>query len=236
MILEQWDRRLRALNQFRVADVVAPVLEKADEHHLRKVLRAREGEEIVVTDGGGQWAIACVRQFGLDRVSEVAKDPAPVATTIYMAPLKSDRSEWAVAKLTELGVTRVVPLLCERLAVKFKGEAKEKIILRWRRIAQEAAGQCRRTYDVEIGVPVTVSELPSDVAIATFGGSGDWSGVQAVAIGPEGGFTDDEVAGRRLVSLGSTVLRAETAALAAGSFLTAGWGSWGFTPPGPVVG
>lgn len=226
----EWPRRVAAIGQFRVEDPEHPVLAKVDEHHLRHVLRARAGEEVVVTDGHGSWSLCQVGETDLARVTPVHHDRATPFTTLYLAPLKGDRSELAVAKATELGVSRIVPLVSERLAVKFKGETRDKIVTRWRRIAGESCGQCRRTYDVEVGDPVDVAHVPDDVCIADFDGEGEWNGVVSVAIGPEGGWTPGEWdEGRRRLALGPTVLRAETAGIVAAALLAFGAGGWGFT-------
>jgi 16S rRNA (uracil1498-N3)-methyltransferase len=223
-------RRVAALAQFRVEDPATPTLSRDDEHHLRKVLRAKSGEELVVTDGKGSWSICEVRDDTIDRVSEVQSDAPAPETTLYLTPLKGDRAEWAVAKATEVGVSRIVPLVAERMTVKFKGDAREKILSRWRRVAEEAAGQCRRTYDVVIGDPVKVREVQPLVAVADLGATGNWAGLRSVAIGPEGGWARDEWdVGRRRVGLGPTVLRAETAGVVAASLLAFQAGSWGFT-------
>ena len=226
----EWPRRVAALGQFRVDNPEHPVLDKDDEHHLRSVLRARSGEEVVVTDGNGSWSLCEVGETELNRVTPVHHDPATSITTLYLSPLKGDRSEWAVAKATELGVSRIVPLVSERLVVKFKGEARDKIVTRWRRIAAESCGQCRRTYDVEVGDPVDVTNVPDDVCIADFDGESNWNVVSSVAIGPEGGWAPDEWSPqRRRLALGPTVLRAETAGIVAAALLAYGAGGWGFT-------
>jgi len=227
---QEWPRRVAALAQLRVGDLRRPVLGRDDEHHLRTVLRARAGEEVVVSDGNGSWALCEVRELGLERVTPVHRDERTPDTTLYLAPLKGERSEWAVAKATELGVSRVVPLVCERLAVKFRGETRTKVLGRWRRIAAEACGQSRRTYDIVIDEPVRVRDVPVGVAVADFEGESDWSGVRAVAVGPEGGWEHDEWSGEhRRLTLGPTVLRAETAGVVAASLLAFGAGDWGFT-------
>jgi 16S rRNA (uracil1498-N3)-methyltransferase len=229
-MLVEWPRRVGALAQFHVEDLEAPELQREDEQHLRKVLRAREGEEVVVTDGQGSWALYEVLSFGLRRVSDITLDPPTPETSLYLTPLKGDRAEWAVAKATEVGVSRVVPLIAERMVVKFKGEAREKILARWRRIAAEASNQCRRTYDVAIGEPIRVRDVHSLVAVADLGATGNWAGLRSVAIGPEGGWAKDEWdVGRRRVGLGPTVLRAETAGVVAASLLAFQAGGWGFT-------
>jgi len=230
----EWPRRVAALGQFHVDDVERPALDNDTDHHLRKVLRARDGEEIVVTNGRGSWALARVQPSGLVRESDVHLDPAPHETTIYLTPLKGDRSEWAVAKATEVGITRVVPLIAERMVVKFKGEAREKILSRWQRVAREAASQSRRTYDVIIGEPVKVVDVPAAVAVADFAGSGNWGDLQSVAVGPEGGWASDEWdSSRRRVELGPSVLRGETAGIIAAALLAFQAGGWGFTLDGP---
>jgi 16S rRNA (uracil1498-N3)-methyltransferase len=229
-MLVEWPRRVAALAQFHVENLEAPELQRDDEHHLRRVLRASEGEEVVVTDGQGSWALYEVLSFGLRRVSDIALDPPSPETSLYLTPLKGERAEWAVAKATEVGVSRIVPLIAERMVVKFKGEARDKILSRWRRIASETANQCRRTYDLVIADPVKVRDVHSLVAVADLGATGNWAGLRSVAIGPEGGWAKDEWdVGRRRVGLGPTVLRAETAAVVAASLLAFQAGGWGFT-------
>ncbi len=226
----EWPRRVAALGQFHVELLERPELGRDDEHHVRRVLRAKVGEEVVVTNGRGSWALCQVRDGGIERVSEVSHDPVMPDTTLYLTPLKGERAEWAVAKATEVGVGRVVPLLSARMVVKFKGEARDKTLSRWRKIANEAAAQCRRTYDVVVGEPVHVADVPESVAVADLTGSGDWSDVRSVAVGPEGGWASEEWdQSRRRVGLGPTVLRAETAAVLAATLMTFPAGGWGFT-------
>jgi len=229
-MMQDWARRVAALTQVRVADIESPVLGRDVDHHLRRVLRAREGEEIVLSDGHGAWRFATVAASGLDSVGDVVIDQPASATTLYLAPLKGERGEWAVAKATEVGVTTLVPLVSERLASKFRGEARDKTLARWRRIAAETCAQCRRTYDLVIAPPLTPDDVPADVAVCDLAGSGDWSGVHAVAVGPEGGWAPGEWGEeRRRLSLGPTVLRGETAAVVAAALVTFTNGSWGFT-------
>lgn len=235
MSLAEWSRRVGALTQLRVTDVARPELSREDDHHLRRVLRARDGEEVVVTDGRGGWSICEVGSVSLNRLTPAAVDPAPVPTTLYLAPLKGDRSEWAVAKATELGVTTIVPLVSARLAVKFRGEVRDKNVARWQRIADEACGQCRRTYDLTIAEPMTPAQVPASVAICDFDGASSWEGVREVAIGPEGGWDQGEwPESQPRLSLGPTVLRAETAAVMAAGLMAFTNGSWGFTAQSPA--
>ncbi|HEV2426656.1 MAG TPA: 16S rRNA (uracil(1498)-N(3))-methyltransferase [Acidimicrobiales bacterium] len=203
-------RRVAALAQVRCADVAVPVLSPEDDHHLRRVLRARGGEEVVVTDGAGAWAICAVEPAGLVRLTDVARDPAPAPTTLYLALVRGERGEWAVAKATEVGVARVVPLRSAHAQVP--GGALPKLLARWRAAASAAAGQCRRTHDLVVADALAVGDVPDHVAV-----------------GPEGGWSPEEWgAGRRRVSLGPTVLRAETAAVVAGALVSFVAGGWGF--------
>ncbi len=216
-------RRRDAVAQFFVGDLARPVLADADDHHLRRVLRAREGEEVVVSDGEGRWALAYVRAGGLEPASEVAADPAPAPTALYLAPLKGDRSEWAVAKATELGVARLVPLVAARGVVRLSEDVAARVRQRWVRVAREAAAQARRTHLPAIGPATPVEDVPLEVVVADFDGPAPWSEITAVAVGPEGGWAPGEWGPqRRRASLGEGVLRAETAAVAAATLVTLG--------------
>jgi 16S rRNA (uracil1498-N3)-methyltransferase len=227
--LLEWPRRVAAVAQFHVADPGQPTLSATDEHHLRTVLRAKSGEEIVVTDGAGAWSLAEVGDHALHRVTPVHVDPPSPQTTLYLAPLKGDRSEWTVVKATELGVQRIVPLMSARVVVRFRGETRDKIVARWRRLAHEANGQSRRTYDVVVDVPIHVRDVPVNVPFTHFDGDSDWNGVHSVCVGPEGGWDVGESQEHPRLSLGPTVLRAETAGVVAASLLAFGAGGWGFT-------
>ena len=204
MSLVEFERRVNALTQMHVVDVATPVLTKDDRHHLVKVLRANPGEEIVVTDGRGAWAFATVGDGDIVRTSDVVVDPEPTPTELYIVPLKGDKSELAVSKLVELGVTTIRPLISDNMQVKFKGEHRDKILDRWQRIAREAAGQCRRTYDITITDPVKIADVPLDVAVAEPGTTGSLRGIRAIAIGPEGGWADGEWSEKQLrIGLGT---------------------------------
>jgi len=227
--LAEWPRRVAALGQFHVEDVAHPQLSRDDEHHLR-VLRARAGDEVVVTSGAGEWALCRVSDAGLILSEGPHVDPPLAQTTLYMAPVKGERSEWAVAKATEVGLARLVPLLSARVQVNLKADKRERVLSRWRRVATEAANQCRRTWDLVIDDPVTPAEVDGDVAVCDFSGGASWAGVVAVAVGPEGGWSLEEWGReRRRVGLGPTVLRGETAAVVASSLMAFQAGRWGFT-------
>ena len=101
-----------------VDDLDAPSLAGDDEHHLRRVLRVRDGEEITLADGSGRWRAAT---FGdpVRAASAIHVEPEPVPMiTIAFALVKGDRPEFVVQKLTELGVDRIVPFVAARSVVR----------------------------------------------------------------------------------------------------------------------
>ena len=209
-----------------VADVQAPVLEADDEHHLRRVLRVRPGDELVVADGDGRWR-AC--RLGVDGRPEpdgevqveVRSEPA---VTIAFAVTKGERPELAVQKLTELGVDRIVPFAAERSVVRWDAERAARHTERLRRVAREAAMQSRRPFlpvVEDLADFAAVARLPGAV-LADQGGRPPSLAHPTVLVGPEGGWSEAErSAGMASVTLGPHVLRAETAAIAAAFALVA---------------
>jgi 16S rRNA (uracil1498-N3)-methyltransferase len=204
-----------------VADVDHPVLEDLDRHHLHRALRLRPGDALVVTDGAGSWRPA---RFGdevepVGSVTLVAR-PAP-QLTVGLTPTKGDRPEWAVQKLTELSVDRIVVLRTERSVVRWEGDRADHHLERLRRVSREAAMQSRQVWLPEVLGVHTLEDHPGAV-LADPGGRPPAVGDTTVLCGPEGGWSDAERAsGRDRVALGGAVLRAETAAVTAGALLSA---------------
>lgn len=207
-----------------VDDLDAPQLSPADRHHLDKVLRLRAGDPLTVSDGRGRWR-PC--RFGdpLEGTGEVqvaARRTPPI--TIAFTPVKGDRPEWVVQKLTELGVDSIVVLRSERSVVRWDGERAERQLERFRRIAQEAAMQSRRCHLPEVDGVIDLAEMTGRPGVVRADRGGERPDLQnpTVLIGPEGGWTAAE---RELVpmavGLGDYVLRAETAAVAAAALLAA---------------
>jgi 16S rRNA (uracil1498-N3)-methyltransferase len=200
-----------------VDDVSVPVLADADAHHVFRVLRVVDGDVVSVTDGRGAWRLCRAVGGAVEPDGEiVVEQPADEPTTIGFAIPKLDRPEWIVQKLTELDVDRIVLLQAERSVVRWDESRAAKHRSKLERVAVEAVQQCRRVFVPEVVGPVpALSFLPGAMA-AEPGELHDHIGYHTVAIGPEGGWTDRELAvaaGR--VSLGPTVLRVETAALVA---------------------
>lgn len=173
----------------------------------------------MVGDGAGSWRPA---RFGeeLEPAGEVVQGPAPEPVlTVGLTPVKGDRPEWAVQKLTELGVDRIVVLRAERSVVRWDGERAAGHLERLRRIAREAAMQSRRARLPEVTGVHAPHEVPGAV-LAQPGGRPLTAADHSVLCGPEGGWTDAErVLVGQHVGLGPHVLRAETAAVAAGTLL-----------------
>jgi len=202
--------------------------------HLSRVLRVRVGQEFDISTGekvrrGTVLAIADDRvEFELGETIEAAAT-API--TLVLAVFKFDRMEWAIEKCTELGVAKIIPVIAARTEIHLAAAAMKRVE-RWRRLALSASEQSRRVVPPEICDPIKLKDalgqssttkivLAETEKVVTLADllSSEPSSV-ALAIGPEGGWTDAELklfqdAEWQSASLGSTILRAETAAIAA---------------------
>jgi 16S rRNA (uracil1498-N3)-methyltransferase len=213
----------RATAHVLVDDVAAPAVDDATAHHVFRVLRVRDGDSVTVTDGQGRWRACRASASGLEPIAEVRTVEAPShACTVAFAIPKADRPEWIVQKLTELGVDRIMLLHAERSVVRWEPARADRHVAKLRRVAAEAVQQSRGVWLPTIVGPVVASDVLSEMVVAEPGGrplgARDWS----VAIGPEGGWSDEELAmATDRVTLGDRVLRVETAALTAGVHLVA---------------
>jgi 16S rRNA (uracil1498-N3)-methyltransferase len=204
-----------------VDDVERPELADDDHHHLRRVLRLRPGDPLVVSNGAGAWRPA---RFGDEVEADGDVVHVPMSRpllTVGLTPTKGDRPEWAVQKLTELSVDQIVILQTDRSVVRWDGARAQQHLTRRRRIAREAAMQSRQVW-----LPDVVGPDPLDghagAALAEPGGRPLAADDTIVLCGPEGGWSDTERAeDRDHVALGPAVLRAETAAVTAGALLVA---------------
>jgi 16S rRNA (uracil1498-N3)-methyltransferase len=200
-----------------VADVADPVLDDPTVHHLRRVLRLRDGEPITVTDGAGAWRCGVFVGGGVEPAGDAVTSPAPApALTLAVAPPKGERAEWLVQKCSEAGVDRIVWLTAERSVVRWDGKRAERQLARLGRIATEAALQSRRVWLPALEGPLSAVDVLASAAIAEPGGRPVLAGDTTIAIGPEGGWSEEESKlAPTQVSLGPNVLRVETAALVA---------------------
>jgi 16S rRNA (uracil1498-N3)-methyltransferase len=207
-----------------VDDLANPGLADDDRHHLSRVLRLRDGELVTVSDGVGSWRVCRFTQTGeLEPSGETRVEPRQLPEiTIGFGIPKGDRPEWIVQKLTEIGADRIVPLHTERGVVRWDAARGARHLERLRKISREAACQSRRTW-LPVVEPVTdVVQLigTPGVAIAAMGGSEPSLAASTILIGPEGGWTEREIAGSAVcVGLGTTVMRVETSALVACALL-----------------
>lgn len=202
--------------------------------HLIRVLRARIGEEFDVVANGElrQAKISKIedQRVEFDLGEAIATQPL-AQITVVLSIFKFDRMEWAIEKCTELGATCIVPTLAQRTEAHLASAAVKRVE-RWRRIAKQSAEQSRRTSVPEITAPMRVKEaaaLAADIKIILDESEHDAklsdflsvrSSAIALAFGPEGGWTREELQlfhedGWKSASLGPTILRVETASIAA---------------------
>jgi len=203
--------------------------------HLAQVLRAQIGQEFEIATGR-EVHHATVTNVRADRIEfqlgETVTQASGVNITIALSIFKFDRMEWAIEKCTELGVQKIIPIIAARTEPHLAA-ASQKRVERWRRIVQQASEQSRRDSVPEITAPVPFSELVSmrvglRLFLSEFEKKNTLKDAVAnskpdsvlLAFGPEGGWKEQEASafiahGWTSASLGQTILRAETAAIAA---------------------
>ena len=207
-----------------VGDLAAPTLDPADRHHLERVVRLRPGDPLTVGDGHGSWR-PC--RFGdqVEPVGEISRVPmASMPLTVAFALVKGSRPEWVTQKLTELGIDTIVPFTASRSVVRWDDRRTASNLIRLTKVAREASMQCRRAWLPTIEPLRTFDNVASrpGAVLTQLGAEPLGATATTVLIGPEGGWSDDELA--QVIpraSIGIHVLRSETAAIAAGTLLTA---------------
>ena len=206
--------------------------------HLRDSLRIKIGERIVFVDEDKNRYLVAVTHAGKDSITGNIIDKTVlirkhgVSINLVQAIPKGPKFDYIIQKSTELGVSAITPVISERCVVRPEKEQAQAKLLRWRRIALEAAQQSNRRDVPEIKTPVTFTEFLTsygkvDLKILLWEGEKE-HGIKdilkntkdvksvAVVIGPEGGFSENEVKiavekGFTSVSLGESILRTETA-------------------------
>jgi 16S rRNA (uracil1498-N3)-methyltransferase len=244
-------RRFYALPDAFDANLKSVTLAGDEARHLREVLRLKIGDEVSVFDGAGKEFSCRIEESRRDIarlkiISEVdpARPESPLSLTLAVALLKGEKFDLVVQKATELGVTRVVPVVTKLADIRLRDESDAvKRLARWQRIALEAAKQSGRAVIPEITSPLSFefllqNALPnsqvaasSDLTCLMFSERDGQTLIQAektwpakptsltALVGSEGGWTDEEITGARqagwtIVTLGGRTLRAETAAIA----------------------
>ncbi len=205
-----------------VADLDAPELSDADRHHLARVQRIRAGAPMTIGDGQGAWRPA---RFGptVEVTGPVIRVPRPAPRIgVGFALVKGSRIDEVTRHLTELGVDDIMPFTSERCVVRWDDATAHKRRARLERISVEAAMQCRRAWlpTVHPVRPFSAVVQHPGAVVAQMDAPPLEAGATTVLVGPEGGFTAGELAQAPAVaSVADHVLRAETAALAAGTLL-----------------
>ena len=215
------------------------ILAVDEARHLRDVLRLKAGDEVYVFDGTGREFRCRVVNIARDSAElrveaevEPAKPESQLQLNLCVALLKGEKFDLVVQKATELGVTRIVPLITRHADIHLRDERDaDKRVARWQRIALEAAKQSGRAFVPEVSGPISLESLLAGTKDAHLrlmfserggGPLSDVSGREVKAItalvGSEGGWSDEEIEGARahdfhVVTLGGRILRAETAAI-----------------------
>jgi 16S rRNA (uracil1498-N3)-methyltransferase len=211
----------------------------AEAHHLAKVMRAQPGDSILLFDGSGQECTARIERLKKDRVELIILErqsvdrELPLELTLAVALPKGERQKWLLEKIVELGVTRLVPLITERGVA----QPVEQALARLQRAVIEASKQCGRNRLLEVAAPLATGTFfrqstPEAFRLLAHPQGEPYTASlstppQAIqlAIGPEGGFTSDELTDARasgwtVVSLGPRTLRVETAAIALAAWVS----------------
>jgi 16S rRNA (uracil1498-N3)-methyltransferase len=218
----------------------------AEFRHLR-ARRLGRGDEVVLTDGVGRERRAIVANVDRARAvlrlqpqTDARQSPeSPLRLTLAQAALKTNKLDLVIEKATELGVTEIVIFTSTRCVAKPAGER----LKRWERLARSAAKQCQRTRAPSIRGPVAFDQVLAQATQALallfyesagendrlFSPQKDKPEAVLAMVGPEGGFTAEEVnsaraAGVRVAGLGPRILRAETAAIVAVTICQSAWG------------
>lgn len=214
--------------------------------HIAKVLRARTGDEIVLFNGDGREYAGAIDSIRGSRVTAAVREgdtvdrESPLSVRLVQCIPRGDRMDFIVQKATELGVRRLVPVLSQRSVVRLDAEQAESKATHWRAVAVNACEQCGRTKLPEIDAPVPlvnylggIPAAPCRLVLDPDIEAGDMpariEGSVEIAIGPEGGFAGEELEAFRLagfvgVRLGPRILRTETAAIAALTWLQTRYG------------
>ena len=218
---------VRAAAHVFVADLEAPELTDSDRHHLDRVLRLRAGETVTASDGaGGLRACRWIAGGALEPVGEISVEAARAPSIgVGFALVKSEKPEWIVQKLTELGVDRILPFTAARSVVQWDDAKAARNLERLGRVAVEAAMQSRQRW-LPVIEPVRAFAVVANGDHVALADADPTAGPPSldrptILVGPEGGWSEEERASGdgRFVRFGASVLRAETAAIAAGVLL-----------------
>jgi len=215
--------------------------------HVAKSLRLKAGDALVVFDGRGGEYEATIQRIDRDRVDVKvglllpAERESRLAIGLVQGLPEADKMDWIIQKATELGVSWIQPVTCERSVVRLAGERAARREAHWRRVAVAATEQCGRTHVPEVrpnlnfinwlAVPDETPRWMLDPAAEPLAARGPAPASLELVVGPEGGFSGRErellaARGAVGVSLGPRILRTETAPLVALAAIHALWGDF----------
>jgi len=217
------------------------IFDSEQSHHLQKVLRMGNNDKVlVVTLDGKKYLVALEIEeknvFGRC-VEEIKVETNSVNVVLVLALIKKDKWDIALQKAAELQATKIVPLMTERTVIKLNEQRVDKQIARWNKIALEASEQSKRFSLCQVEEPIEIKDLVNylqDINLVAYEKSNTSSHISRfltkgksilIVIGPEGGFSASEITsmeelGLKCCSLGSNVLRAETASMYALSVIS----------------
>ena len=218
-------------------------LSQEDARHAYRVLRLGSGDEVCVVAGKQRWTARITeiseKSGSVELIEELPSNESPLSITLYQGLPKAEKLEFLAQKLTELGVSRLVPVRMERSVAKAEGDKRGD---RLRKIAREAVKQCHRALPLEITAPMSWKEALKDMSERQLmivpwenASATRMSDLKAkypdisdigILVGPEGGITEGEVdaTAAHAVTLGPRILRAETAAVTSAALAMALWG------------
>jgi 16S rRNA (uracil1498-N3)-methyltransferase len=222
-------------------------LEESASHHLSKVLRMQAGRELILFNGAGGEFAATIHEVNKKNVIVSVQEhtgdnrESPLELELAIGISRGERFEWVLQKATELGVTKITPLITERTEVKVNGDRQEKMLDRWQHILISACEQCQRNLLPQLSAPIQISDwLPqvnSDLRFVLHHRDSKTLPAEqkpqsvTLLIGPEGGLSESEIAHAleqnfKALTLGPRVLRTETAPVAAISLVQYLWGDF----------
>lgn len=220
----------------------------SDVNHIRNVLRMKPGETVRVSDGRGSCYDGVIEALQTDEIivrlsgEKIESTELPVETVLFQGLPKSDKMELIIQKNTELGVSAIVPVATSRAVVKLDEKKADNKVKRWNSIAESAAKQSKRTLIPEVRSVMSFKQALAEAS--AFGiklmpyenaegmaftrkciGEIKTGAKVAIFIGPEGGFSEEEVAAASAagfvpITLGRRILRTETAGMSVMSMLS----------------
>ncbi len=209
-----------------------------DAVHITRVLRMRVGEHLTACDTDGSEYETVINSLGESVVLDVlskktSENEPPYTATVYQSLVRGERFDTVLQKSTELGASRIVPVITSRCTVRLEKKEYDKKVARWQRIVHEAAKQCGRARVPIVDNPMIFREAvkeaaEADVALFCYEGDGtvpipsitakaEHPDTVSIMIGPEGGYSEEEAllakeSGMKMTGLGRRILRTETAA------------------------